>query len=150
MSDFGRGPTSGLTGPPKPPPHAAIQDGPPPGGYPPIDVRRNLPKVGPSGSTLLIGVGLITIYGFWGLSRSAQRRRRLNQEKYQIRLAITPYLQAEEDRHTVKQNRRRLRQEKELMKDVPEYQPGESVYKTRKYTPYVKPLIPGVGPQGLP
>jgi len=97
----GRG--GGLTGPPKPPPHAAIQDGPPPGGYPPVDVRRNLPKVGPSGTTLLIGIGLITIYGFWGATKSAQRRRRLNQEKYQIRLAITPYLQAEQDRLEVKE-----------------------------------------------
>jgi NADH dehydrogenase (ubiquinone) 1 alpha subcomplex subunit 13 len=143
----GRG--GGLTGPPKPPPHAAIQDGPPPGGYPPVDVRRNLPKVGPSGTTLLIGIGLITIYGFWGATKSAQRRRRLNQEKYQIRLAITPYLQAEQDRLEVKETHRRLRQEAELMKDVPEYQPGENLYKTRKFTPYVKPLVPGVGPQGL-
>lgn len=102
MSDYRGSPTSGLTGPPRRPTNAAIQDGPPPGGYPPIDVRRNLPKVGPSGTTLLIGVGLITIYGFWGASRNAQRRKRLNQEKYQIRLAVAPFLQAEEDRHIVK------------------------------------------------
>ncbi|KAL1281184.1 hypothetical protein QQF64_015784 [Cirrhinus molitorella] len=74
------------------------QDMPPPGGYGPVDYRRNLPRRGLSGYSMFgIGVGLM-VFGYWRLFRWNRERRRLHIEELEARIALLPLLQAEQDR----------------------------------------------------
>ena len=43
----------------------AIQDGPPPGGYPAIRFARRIPNTGPSGFTLFAVAAAVMAYGFY-------------------------------------------------------------------------------------
>ena len=43
----------------------AIQDGPPPGGYPAIRFARRIPNTGPSGFTLFAVTAAVMAYGFY-------------------------------------------------------------------------------------
>ncbi|TSP09071.1 NADH dehydrogenase [ubiquinone] 1 alpha subcomplex subunit 13 [Bagarius yarrelli] len=72
------------------------QDMPPPGGYGPIDYKRNLPKRGLSG-----------------------QYTRLLIEDLEARIALLPLLQAEHDRRTLRMLRENLEEEAVIMKDVP-------------------------------
>ena len=68
--------TTGITGPPKPPPRSAHQDVAPPSGYKPINVARRVPKsVGPNAGALLIGGGLVMAWGFWRVGNFNVHRR---------------------------------------------------------------------------
>lgn len=161
--------TSGLTGPPQPPPRSGHQDLAPPSGYKPINVARRVPKsVGPSASLLLVGGGLVIAWGFYRVGTfNVYRRcvtetdqdsesliivfthlvskldnalsfevcRELKQEKKEIRTAILPLLQAEEDAKFVRETKKANDWEGEVMKDVPGWIPGENVYKTRNFMP---------------
>ena len=66
-----------LSGGPQPPPRIARQDVAPKGGYPPINVARNVPKsIGRNGATgLLIGTALMMSYGFYKLGTFNVKRR---------------------------------------------------------------------------
>uniref|UniRef100_A0A2K6KHZ8 NADH dehydrogenase [ubiquinone] 1 alpha subcomplex subunit 13 n=1 Tax=Rhinopithecus bieti TaxID=61621 RepID=A0A2K6KHZ8_RHIBE len=87
------------------------QDMPPPGGYGPIDYKRNLPRRGLS---------------------------RLQIEDFEARIALMPLLQAETDRRTLQMLRENLEEEAVIMKDVPDWKVGESVFNTTRWVP---PLI---------
>ncbi|XP_011949949.1 PREDICTED: NADH dehydrogenase [ubiquinone] 1 alpha subcomplex subunit 13 [Cercocebus atys] len=114
------------------------QDMPPPGGYGPIDYKRNLPRRGLSGySMLAIGIGTL-LYGHWSIMKWNRERRRLQIEDFEARIALMPLFQAETDRRTLQMLRENLEEEAIIMKDVPDWKVGESVFHTTRWVP---PLI---------
>ncbi|XP_032805881.1 NADH dehydrogenase [ubiquinone] 1 alpha subcomplex subunit 13 [Petromyzon marinus] len=117
------------------------QDMPPPGGYGPVDYKRNLPKRGLSGySMFAIGIGLM-LYGQYRIFKWNRERRRLQIEELESRIAILPLLQAEQDRHVLQQVRENLEEEAKIMKDVPGWKVGESVYNSNRWhTPTIDQL----------
>ncbi|KAG9343377.1 hypothetical protein JZ751_014358, partial [Albula glossodonta] len=101
------------------------QDMPPPGGYGPIDYKRNLPKRGLSGYSMFgIGVGVMML-GYWRLFQWNRERRRLQIEELEARVALLPLLQAEHDRRTLRMMRENLEEEAQIMKDVPGWKTGK-------------------------
>uniref|UniRef100_A0A6P5ISB6 NADH dehydrogenase [ubiquinone] 1 alpha subcomplex subunit 13 n=1 Tax=Phascolarctos cinereus TaxID=38626 RepID=A0A6P5ISB6_PHACI len=114
------------------------QDMPPPGGYGPIDYKRNLPRRGISGySMFAIGIGTL-LFGHWGMMKWNQKRRRWLIEDLEARIALMPLLQAEEDRRNLRMLRENLEEEAVIMKDVPGWKVGESVFHT---TRWVSPVL---------
>lgn len=69
--------TTGLTGPPQPPPRNVRQEVAPKGGYAPINVARNVPKsISTTGATwLLLGGGFLMAYGFNRIGTFNVKRR---------------------------------------------------------------------------
>lgn len=120
---------------PSPPPRNAVQDMAPPGGYAPIDIRRNVPKsVTTRGATgLFLAGGLVMAYGFYRVGTFNVHRRALKNEHKEVRLAIMPLLQAEEDERYVKNKAVHQKWEEGTMKDVPGWNPDPNVYKTRSF-----------------
>ncbi|XP_062374839.1 NADH dehydrogenase [ubiquinone] 1 alpha subcomplex subunit 13 [Sardina pilchardus] len=109
------------------------QDMPPPGGYGPIQYKRNLPTRGLSGYAMFgIGVGLM-VFGYWRIIKWNRERRRLLIEDLETRIAIMPLLQAEHDRRTLRLMRENLEEEAIIMKDVPGWKVGENVYHTERW-----------------
>ncbi|XP_053869610.1 NADH dehydrogenase [ubiquinone] 1 alpha subcomplex subunit 13 [Malaclemys terrapin pileata] len=122
------------------------QDMPPPGGYGPIDYKRHLPRRGLSGYSLFaIGIGSLLL-GYYNLVKWNRERRRLQIEDLETRIALFPLLQAESDRRTLRLLRENLEEEAKIMKDVPGWKVGESVFHTDRWVPpttdelyYLKP-----------
>ncbi|XP_032746670.1 NADH dehydrogenase [ubiquinone] 1 alpha subcomplex subunit 13-like [Rattus rattus] len=114
------------------------QDMPPPGGYGPIDYKRNLPRRGLSGySMFALDIGAL-IFGYWRIMRWNRERRRLLIEDLEARIALMPLLQAEKGRRTLQILRENLEEEAIIMKDVPNWKVGESMFHTTRWVP---PLI---------
>ncbi|WFD00611.1 hypothetical protein MYAM1_003362 [Malassezia yamatoensis] len=105
------------------------------GGFAPIRYKRNLPNKGPSGVMLIASVVGLTTYGFYRVGRNNLEKRELAREKAWSRIYLTPLLLAEADRDTFRREKATLAREKEIMKNVPGWVPGESVYNTKRYTP---------------
>nr|GMD85512.1 NADH dehydrogenase [ubiquinone] 1 alpha subcomplex subunit 13-B [Ipomoea batatas] len=80
------------------------------------------------GSQLLI-IHCICILAFWFIHWA------IKEEKYAARRAILPMLQAEEDERFVKEWRKYLEEEARIMKDVPGWKVGESVYNSGRWMP---------------
>ncbi|XP_043946585.1 NADH dehydrogenase [ubiquinone] 1 alpha subcomplex subunit 13 [Protopterus annectens] len=111
------------------------QDMPPPGGYGSVDYKRNLPKRGFSGYTMFaVGIGTI-LFGYWRLFKWNRERRRLQIEDLEARVALLPLLQAESDRRLLRMLRENLEEEAKIMKDVPGWKVGESVFHTDRWVP---------------
>ncbi|TFK06376.1 retinal-specific ATP-binding cassette transporter [Platysternon megacephalum] len=123
------------------------QDMPPPGGYGPIDYKRHLPRRGLSGYSLFaIGIGSM-LMGYYKLVKWNRERRRLLIEDLETRIALFPLLQAESDRRTLRLLRENLEEEAKIMKDVPGWKVGESVFHSDRWIPpstdelyYLRPL----------
>ncbi|GAB6018768.1 hypothetical protein CHUAL_000437 [Chamberlinius hualienensis] len=132
-----------------------FQDMPPPGGYRPITWERVVAKSIVNAPILGGALALATTIGLIGYGYTAMYKRREKLEKYDAFLSAEPILQAERDREYVfvnyvliefrmsfnnpllrflKQLRRNLEDEAELMKNVPGWKVGtwygEPVYKT--------------------
>ncbi|KAG8454896.1 hypothetical protein GDO86_001212 [Hymenochirus boettgeri] len=74
------------------------QDMPPPGGYGPVDYKRNLPRRGLSGySMFALGIGVMA-FGYWKIFKWNRERRRFQIEDFETRVALLPLFQAESDR----------------------------------------------------
>eukprot|EP00924_Labyrinthula_sp_SR-Ha-C_P001407 snap_masked-scaffold_44-processed-gene-1.26-mRNA-1 protein AED:1.00 eAED:1.00 QI:0/-1/0/0/-1/1/1/0/91 len=87
-----------------PPNLRPIQDMPPPGGYPALDVSKKLGKQ-KFGNAAIIGiVSSMVILGYWKVGKDNQWRRQLKQEKRERRAFIVPFLQAESDIQYTKHN----------------------------------------------
>ncbi|WFD30402.1 hypothetical protein MSPP1_001421 [Malassezia sp. CBS 17886] len=111
------------------------QDLPPKGGFAPIRYKRNLPARGPSGTVLLAGVLGISIFGFYRVGLANQEKREIARERAWSRIYLTPMILAEGDRDTFRRETAAIAREKELMKDVPGWEVGKSVYHTKRYNP---------------
>ncbi|KAM9516263.1 NADH dehydrogenase [ubiquinone] 1 alpha subcomplex subunit 13 [Guaruba guarouba] len=111
------------------------QDMAPPGGYGPIDYRRHLPRRGLSGYSLFaLGAGSLLL-GYYTIIKWNRERRRLLIEDLEARIALMPLLQAESDRRTLRILRQNLDEEAKIMKDVPGWKVGESVFHTDRWVP---------------
>ncbi|XP_067416435.1 NADH dehydrogenase [ubiquinone] 1 alpha subcomplex subunit 13 [Emydura macquarii macquarii] len=109
------------------------QDMPPAGGYGPIDYKRHLPRRGLSGYSLFaLGIGSLLV-GYYTLIKWNRERRRLLIEELESRIALFPLLQAESDRRTLRLLRENLEEEANIMKDVPGWKVGESVFHTDRW-----------------
>ncbi|TNN78076.1 NADH dehydrogenase [ubiquinone] 1 alpha subcomplex subunit 13 [Liparis tanakae] len=109
------------------------QDMPPTGGYASFDYKRNIPKRGLSGYSMFgLGIGVM-VFGYWRLFRWNRERRRLQIEDMEARIALMPLLQAEQDRRTLRVMRENLEEEAIIMKDVPGWKVGQSVFHTDRW-----------------
>lgn len=59
----------------------------------------------------------------------------LKRERAWSRIHLIPLLMAESDRDAYRRNEAQIAREKEIMKDVPGWEAGKSVYNTKRYTP---------------
>ncbi|KAI0650523.1 GRIM-19 [Trametes meyenii] len=111
------------------------QDMPPPGGFEAIKYKRNLPFRGPSGLAILGGVTAVCAYGFYRVGKGNLEKRELQREKVWSRIHLVPLLLAEGDRDAYRRQQAALAREKEIMKDVPGWEAGKSVYNNPSYRP---------------
>lgn len=112
-----------------------LQDGPPPGGFPPVRFARRIPNSGPGGvAVFLVSAGIIS-YGLYQVGQGNLKRRVLKQEKFDARQAILPFLQAEEDARFVREHQKFLDEEAKIMADVPGWKVGETVYNSGRWLP---------------
>lgn len=109
------------------------QDLPPKGGYAPANVARGLQLKGPSSAAILIGGTAFMAWGWYKLHMSNKRNRYYEWRKVEARIGIVPMLQAEEDRRYLQWVRDCRAEEAEIMKDVPGWEVGQSVYHTDKW-----------------
>eukprot|EP00243_Klebsormidium_subtile_P003021 TRINITY_DN16155_c0_g1_i1.p1 TRINITY_DN16155_c0_g1~~TRINITY_DN16155_c0_g1_i1.p1 ORF type:complete len:143 (+),score=28.07 TRINITY_DN16155_c0_g1_i1:405-833(+) len=117
-----------------------LQDGPPPGGFPGVRYARRIPNTGPHGYTVF-GIGAVAImWGFYQVGQGNKIRAAYKMEKLSARYAVVPFLQAEEDARFVRAKQRQIEEEAKIMKDVPGWVPGESVYNTKRWIPPPKPI----------
>ncbi|XP_033634945.1 NADH dehydrogenase [ubiquinone] 1 alpha subcomplex subunit 13-like [Asterias rubens] len=114
------------------------QDMPPKGGYPPLDYKRALPKRGISGYLMFAACGASMLIGTAIFSRGNQRRRRQAREQQECFYGITPLLKAEDDRRVLKLLKTNHEQEAIIMKDVPDWKAGESIYDTKRW---IDPMV---------
>ena len=138
-----------------------LQDMPRPGGFPEIQIARNVPKRGPSGTVLFLGVATMMTYGFYKVIAGNQIHRRLENEKMSARIALVPFLQAEEDRREIRHAVQLATAEALLAKSNPvrrracaplhlpllinqNFNAGEKAYHTDKYVPPHEPTRIGV------
>ncbi|XP_065773410.1 NADH dehydrogenase [ubiquinone] 1 alpha subcomplex subunit 13 isoform X1 [Muntiacus reevesi] len=92
----------------------------------------------PSGySMFAVGIGAL-LFGYWSMMRWNRERRRLQIEDFEARIALMPLLQAEKDRRVLQMLRENLEEEATIMKDVPGWKVGESVFHT---TRWVTPMM---------
>eukprot|EP00285_Hemiselmis_virescens_P013523 CAMPEP_0173391904 /NCGR_PEP_ID=MMETSP1356-20130122/18648_1 /TAXON_ID=77927 ORGANISM="Hemiselmis virescens, Strain PCC157" /NCGR_SAMPLE_ID=MMETSP1356 /ASSEMBLY_ACC=CAM_ASM_000847 /LENGTH=192 /DNA_ID=CAMNT_0014349599 /DNA_START=8 /DNA_END=586 /DNA_ORIENTATION=+ len=110
------------------------QDGPPPGGFPPIDTERkstNTPNI-PSWAIIGLTISMMG-YGFYGVWVGNRERRALKLEKWFIRTTMLPLVQSEEDVKFLARQAKKRAREAEIMKDVPGWKVGESVYHSKRW-----------------
>ncbi|EPQ28255.1 uncharacterized protein PFL1_04082 [Pseudozyma flocculosa PF-1] len=110
------------------------QDLPPQGGYQPIRYKRNLPGKNPSGIAVFGAMFAICGYGFYKVGQGNLEQRELKRERAWSRIHLIPMLMAEADRDAYRREQAQLAREKEIMKDVPDWEAGKSVYNTKRYT----------------
>ncbi|XP_035525950.1 NADH dehydrogenase [ubiquinone] 1 alpha subcomplex subunit 13 isoform X2 [Morone saxatilis] len=79
-----------------------------------------------------IGIGIM-MFGYWRLFKWNRERRRLQIEDMEARIALMPLLQAEEDRRVLRMMKENLEEEAVLMKNVPGWKVGESVFHTDRW-----------------
>uniref|UniRef100_A0A8C3S0W3 NADH dehydrogenase [ubiquinone] 1 alpha subcomplex subunit 13 n=1 Tax=Chelydra serpentina TaxID=8475 RepID=A0A8C3S0W3_CHESE len=104
-------------------------------GYGPINYKQHLPHWGFSGYSLFaIGIGSLLL-GYYNLVKWNRERRRLQIEDMETRISVS--LSAS----------RNLEEEAKIMKDVPGWKVGESIFHTDGWVPltsdelyYLRPL----------
>ncbi|KAI0638396.1 GRIM-19 [Trametes polyzona] len=101
---------------------------PPPGGFEAVKYKRNLPFRGPSALVILGGVTAVCAYGFYRVGKGNLQKRELQREKVWSRIHLVPLLLAEGDRDAYRRQQAALAREREIMKDVPGWEAGKSVY----------------------
>lgn len=112
-----------------------LQDGPPPGGFPPVRYSRRIPSKGPGAIAVFLASFGIISYGMYQVGQGNKYRSQLKREKFAARSAILPLIQSEEDERFVKAWKEYLEEEAEIMKDVPGWKVGESVYNSGRWMP---------------
>lgn len=98
---------------------------------PQIFYKERLTNRGPPSWAIWAGTILVVGYGFIQVGRTNTERRYWADKKREQKLALIPLLQAEEDMGWIGRYRKALAEEAEIMKHVPGWKVGESVYKTK-------------------
>ncbi|EQC32045.1 hypothetical protein SDRG_10243 [Saprolegnia diclina VS20] len=107
----------------------AVQDMPPAGGFKAPNFARAVPVTrGPPGWAMFAGCAAIVTFGFYVVGQTNQEIRAMRKEQRERRVAMLPFLQAEEDAEYLHIEAHYLDQEKERMKNVPGWKVGESPY----------------------
>lgn len=112
-----------------------LQDGPPPGGFPPVRYSRKIPNSGPGGVAVFLVSSVVISWGLYQVGQGNRKRRALKQEKFTARQATLPFIQAEEDAGFVRNRQKFLDEEARIMANVPGWKVGESVYNSGKWLP---------------
>jgi NADH dehydrogenase (ubiquinone) 1 alpha subcomplex subunit 13 len=85
---------------------------------------------------VLWGVSSVLImWGFYRVGKGNRERSAEQAADRELRYMMAPVLQAESDRWYVAREMEIRQQEAEIMKDVPGFKPGESVYLTKRWVP---------------
>ncbi|KAK3314289.1 GRIM-19 [Apodospora peruviana] len=108
------------------------QDMPPVGGYDAVQFKRNLPAKGFKPATLLVGCGVVMLYGWYKLTVGIREQNEYAREKMWSRIHLIPALQAEEDRDLVRRYLADQAREKALL--------GENI-KVYNSDRYVRPTF---------
>lgn len=127
-----------------------VQDGPPPGGFPKINYKRNVPAGGPSTLALILGCTSVITYGFYRVIDYNKSRRWASREEADIRLSIAPFLMAEADVQAMYYKGKAAEKEAELMKGVPGWKMGGSAFKTGADGGELAQVGPAYSPFKLP
>ncbi|KAF9651068.1 hypothetical protein BDM02DRAFT_3091952 [Thelephora ganbajun] len=114
---------------------------PPAGGFENVKYKRNLPFRGPSGLVILGGVTAICAYGFYRIGLGNLEKRELQRENVWSRIHLVPLLLAEGDRDAYRRQLAADAREREIMKDVKDWEVGKSVYNDARYAPIDKIVI---------
>ena len=77
----------------------------------------------------------MVVCGFYKVGQGNIKRRKRLQDTRERRMAIIPFLQAEDDERYVKELKEYVAKEAYIMRDVPGWVPGQSVYNTREFMP---------------
>ncbi|GJW41794.1 NADH dehydrogenase [ubiquinone] 1 alpha subcomplex subunit 13-B [Tanacetum coccineum] len=94
-----------------------LQDGPPPGGFAPVRYARRIPSKGPSAVAIFLAAFGTFSWGMYEVGKGNKIRRAIKEEKF------------------VKEWQKYLEEEARIMKDVPGWKVGESVYHSGKWMP---------------
>ena len=107
-----------------------------------IDLTKRPRTRGPTGFQLWAVSSLVVAYGFYRVGVCNKQRNGEKLEERKARYAMAPVLQAEEDRWYVEREREILKQEAEIMRNVPGWKVGESTFhNTTRWVPrHVAPL----------
>eukprot|EP00241_Pyramimonas_parkeae_P009345 CAMPEP_0114256966 /NCGR_PEP_ID=MMETSP0058-20121206/18462_1 /TAXON_ID=36894 /ORGANISM="Pyramimonas parkeae, CCMP726" /LENGTH=145 /DNA_ID=CAMNT_0001371623 /DNA_START=110 /DNA_END=547 /DNA_ORIENTATION=+ len=124
----------------------AVQDMPPPGGFPAVRFARRLPNTGPSGAAVFAVSALIMGYGFYKVGQGNIYRRHLKAEKAAARESLLPLLQAEEDRRFMEVQKKHVELETKIMANTPGWKVNENVYNNGKWYPPMSSTLPGMAP----
>jgi len=119
-----------------------VQDMPPEGGYPEITTTTQNKARGPPGWAIWAGSIALIAFGFKRVGDTNIERNANKREKRDARLAIVPYLQAEEDVRYQAYLDMRLEDEATVMKGVKGWVVGEPVYNTKTWVPPTPLLHP--------
>ena len=102
---------------------------------PTLSYKRAIPNKGP-GPVVLFGGALFAIcYGYYAVGQGNLLNARRSQEKQNARADIAPFLQAEEDRRFCKEMEIANEEERKIMKNVPNWKVGETVYNGKRWVP---------------
>mmetsp|Transcript_18480 Transcript_18480/g.36271 ORF Transcript_18480/g.36271 Transcript_18480/m.36271 type:complete len:132 (+) Transcript_18480:224-619(+) len=110
-----------------------VQDMPPPGGFKPFSVEKQMPKPRMSGATIFGLTAATCMIGFYIMGQGNVKRTQLNAERRDRRMAIVPFLQAEEDARFVMNSQKMKEDEARIMKDVPNWDVNASIYNTQSW-----------------
>lgn len=119
-----------------------VQDMPPEGGYPEITYKSQNKSRGPPGWAIWAGATAMVAFGFYRIGETNIERNAWKNEKREARLAIVPYLQAEEDVRYHAHLLAKLDDEAQVMKGVKGWVVGQSVYNTKEWIPPTPLLHP--------
>ena len=114
------------------------QDMPPKSGYPEVKTARRFPKRVP-GSVIWGSVAAMFVYGMYKVHQGNLNTQDMRRERRELRIALAPYLQAEEDIRFLKSRQEAKALETEIMREVPHWDANKSVYHNNKI--WVKPPI---------
>ena len=100
-----------------------------------VDFFEKARARGPSGAMMWTVAILASFYGYYKI---AQGNEVLSKEKFyerEARITMVPFLQAEADLTYLSEKQKFLDKEAEIMKDVPGWEVGKSVYLTKRWVP---------------
>ncbi|KER23443.1 hypothetical protein T265_08664 [Opisthorchis viverrini] len=100
------------------------QEMPPPGGYKPIDVLKKAGKRPTNGLLVVAGLYTSTYFGLQYQKWLKNKRKTQEREEEEVRIALSPFVFAEQERMYLRQLRRNRDYEAKLMEDVPGWKVG--------------------------
>ena len=112
-----------------------IQDMPPSGGFKAFNYKRAIPNKGPGPVVLSGGAIAAVVGGFYLIGQGNRANGERALEKRLARANIVPFLQAEEDKRYVAALKVKKAREKEIMKDVPNWDVDKKLFHGRRWLP---------------